>query len=95
MESDFNKKELELLMKFLDELDDVFSCAGCNDWDFPADWTNEEKIKFVKEFHNYNGDPEEFDEEFLHMADFSVLGLLKKKLENHFENYYKTLENTA
>lgn len=80
-----NDKEIKILLMFLDELGDRFGNDGCNDWNFPSDWTKEEKIKFNKEFWTLNGSPEEFDEKHLHMMNTMVLELLKKKLMQHFK----------
>lgn len=73
-------KENQLAAKMLDSLSDILSNRGCNDFEFPANWSKEEKIKFVKGFHYWNGDPEEFDENNLYMADFSVSSFLAERL---------------
>lgn len=76
-----NKKEKQLLLDFLEQLYDYLGNEGCNDWEFPEDWTEKEKAKFVKAFHDLNGDPEEFDKDNLNLPDFCVVALLKHKLE--------------
>ena len=75
-----NIKELKLVIGFLEQLSDKMRNAGCNDWDFPKDWTHEERYTFVKEFCDLNGDPEEFDPERLILHDYCAVGLLKYKL---------------
>lgn len=47
MNIDINEKETKLLISFLEELKERYSTDGCNDWDFPADWTLEEKLKML------------------------------------------------
>lgn len=75
-----NNKEKEMLKALIDDAVDTLSNKGCNDWNFPDDWTKEEKIVFVKEYHDWNGDPEEFDENFLYLQDASVLSFLASKI---------------
>jgi hypothetical protein len=78
-----NKKEKELAAKMLDLASDEFGNHTCNDlpnsvW---KGWTKEERQKFVKAFHKWNGDPEEYDPNFLHMSDSSVMSFLAAKLK--------------
>lgn len=70
-----NKKYLLLASKMLSEYGDILGNQCCNDWNFPDDWSTEEKIEFMKLYHEYNGDPEEFSEDHLHLADFCVADL--------------------
>lgn len=77
-----NEKEKQLAAYWLDEASDMYGNHGCNDveekvWD---GWTKEERQQFVKEYHEYNGDPEEFDPNFLHLPDFAIMGFLAHKL---------------
>ena len=37
-----NTKEKALIIEFLEELNDRFSKDVCNDWRFPANWSDEE-----------------------------------------------------
>lgn len=73
-------KELDLAIGFMDTLSERLGTDGCNDWNFPPDWTREEIIKFVKEYHEYNGDPHEFNEHFLHLPNYAVAAFLSYKL---------------
>ena len=57
-----NEKEKLIASSMLDEYSDRLGNDGCNDWDFPPGWTMAEKQVFVKEYHEWNGDPEEYDE---------------------------------
>lgn len=75
-------KEKRLLAYFLDDLSETLSNRGCNDVEDSVwlEWTEEERADFVKEYHEYNGDPEEFDPKHLHIPDFCIVSLLRKKL---------------
>ena len=77
-----NIKERKLLAYFLELATDEFGNHGCNDvnesvWE---DWTLEERRKFVKEFHDYNGDPEYYIEGFHHIPDYAIMGFFAHKL---------------
>ena len=37
--------------------------------------------QFVKEFHEWNGDPENFDKDWLHLGDSTIMSFLAYKLE--------------
>ena len=70
-----------LAADLLKEVGQEYSNHVCNDWEFPADWSLEDRQDFVKAYHDYNGDPEEFDPNFLHLPDFAVLGFLSHLLK--------------
>ena len=76
------KNEKKLAVHFLKKASDEFGRHVCNDVDDEVfkDWTLEERKKFVKKYHEYNGDPEEYDENFLHLPDFALMGYLADKL---------------
>ena len=78
-----SKKELSLAAKMLELASDNFSNHGCNDVDENVydGWTSEERQQFVKEFHEWNGDPEEYEETFLHLGDSTIMSFLAAKLE--------------
>jgi hypothetical protein len=80
-----SKKEKLVLVEFLEELSLYQGNQVCNDWNFPDDWSREEQIKLVKEFHDYNGDPQEFNEKYLNIHDYAVVGLLAHKLREEIE----------
>lgn len=71
-----NAKELSLLIPFLDDYEQQLS----NNWEFPENWSIEEKRAFVKAYHDYNGDPHEYDENDLTLPDFAVVAFLASKL---------------
>lgn len=76
-----NKKELKLAVSFLQEASHEYNSHCCNDWEFPSNWSKKEKIQFVKEYHQYNGDPEEFNLKHLYLPDFAAMSFLAHKLE--------------
>ena len=75
-----SKKEMNLAAKMLELASDTFSNHGCNDIEenFYNELTNEEKDAFIKEYHEWNGEP---DEEFSDLADWTVMGFLAAKLK--------------
>lgn len=75
-----NRKELQLVASFLEMLDDILGNRCCNDWDFPDDWTESEKTDFVKQFHEANGDPEEYTEGDTIIQDFCAVYLVRQKV---------------
>jgi|WetSurMetagenome_2_1015567.scaffolds.fasta_scaffold932293_1 hypothetical protein len=75
-------KELELASKMIELASDEFSNHGCNDVEesMYEGWTLEDRKEFVKEFHKWNGDPEEYDENFLELGDSTIMQFLAHKL---------------
>lgn len=59
---------------------DSFSNHGCNDWDWPENIPQAEREAFVKAYHEWNGDPEEFDSRHLFLPDSSVMAYLSARL---------------
>lgn len=59
-----NKKIFKLISKLLEIAGDHFSNHGCMELpdDFFEDWDQEEIKGLYKMWHEWNGDPEEFDE---------------------------------
>lgn len=82
MIADMNTKEMLLAASLLNDYSDALGNRGCNDWEFPADWTQQERIAFVREYHEWNGDPEEFSAAFLHLPDFAVAAFLSYKIRS-------------
>ncbi|MBL4800189.1 MAG: hypothetical protein JKY50_22565 [Oleispira sp.] len=75
-----NTKELELVVLMLDKLSDILGTRSCNDWKFPDDWSFQEREDFVRGFHEWNGDPEEFVSGSHHISDFCVASMLSVKI---------------
>lgn len=77
-----NKRERELAAKMLDLVDEEFGNHGCNDvdeetWD---GWTKRQRQAFVKAYHEWNGDPEEYHPDRLHLPDFAIMAFLAFRL---------------
>lgn len=78
-----NTKEKKLASVLLDMASSEFGHHGCNDVDekIYEGWSIEERRALVKAFHEYNGDPQEYDENHLHIPDFALMGFFSDKLE--------------
>lgn len=75
-----NQKELALAAKFLSDYSDRLGNDTCNDWKFPDDWTDAERMTFIWEFHQANGDPQEFNPAHKHIDNSAVAFLLARKI---------------
>lgn len=73
-------KEKILAAQMLNEAADVYGDKSCNDWEWPKDWTHEERVIFCREYHAWNCDPESFSESHLHLPDYAVMKFLASKL---------------
>lgn len=71
-------KELKLAAKFLELSSEEFTDHGCNDVseEYWEGWTIEERQEFVKGYYEYNGDPDVYDPEYLHLPDYAIMGYL-------------------
>ena len=85
-----NEKETLLLADFLEEFGERLGNDGCNDWDWPKDWSKEERAQFIREFIAYNEGRDvalvtdaDVANEGVYLANFCVVGLLKHKLLSH------------
>jgi hypothetical protein len=74
-------KWMKLAGELLKEASNEFTNRGCNDWEFPADWTREDQEEFVKAMHVDNQSLEEFDPKYLHVPDWWVMSFLARKLK--------------
>lgn len=72
--------ERELASNLLSQAADRYGSDTCHDWNFPASWSVEQKQEFVKDFHDWNGDPEEYDPKFLQLPNFAVMAFLAHRL---------------
>ena len=73
---DVNEKQKKLVKAMLGDYSDMLGNRCCNHWEFPKDWSHEEKSEFCKGYHDWNGDPEEFSEDRLYLPDFAVADYL-------------------
>lgn len=74
-------KVKRLAAKFLEELAERMSNDGCNDWDWPDDWTQVERDGFALAYHVLNGDLEEYHSGE-RLPNFCVVHLLAFILES-------------
>lgn len=88
------EEEQELFIENLEFLNDCVSKRGCNDYEMPKDFTKFELDKINQEFHDFNGDPEEYDstDDFSIVSDFIILAYIQRKYSIYF-NYLKTSKN--
>ena len=71
-------KQLRVAADLLKRASDVFSNHGCNDWNYPEDWTLEDKRKLVQAMHEDNGSPEEYHPDLgVHWGTVSKIVLRK------------------
>lgn len=85
-----SKERQSYFLSLLEKLEESLSRRGCNDFIMPAIFTNTELCKMNKEFHEINGDPEEYDEtdDFSITMDFIILYYIHYK----YVEYFKTIE---
>ncbi len=77
------KNEIKLLKIFLGVLSEDLSYRGCNDMtkEMKAALTKEEWIRLSKQYHEWNGDPEEHrDDTADQLPDYAVLDYLSTQL---------------
>lgn len=72
------RNELLRVADFLEEYRDRLGNDGCNDWDYPSDWTEEDRETFCREYSEWNGE-EETDCTFI--PNFCAVGLLASKIK--------------
>lgn len=82
------KKELNLLDFLVDTAADELSNNCCNDipYELISNFTHEERVSLDKEYHEWNGDPEEHTPRYMPMHDSSMLRFLYEKLKNDKNN---------
>lgn len=76
-------RENKLAAKMLKLAAEAFGRHGCNDVPDSVyeGWTLDERKAFNKAFHEWNGDPEEYMEDYLHLPDFALMDYLAHRLE--------------
>jgi hypothetical protein len=75
--------EKNLAATFLRLASEAFGNNACNDVDESVfkDWTKEQRQEFCKEFRIWNGDPEEYDPEWLYLPDYAIMDFLADKIQ--------------
>jgi len=78
-------KEKELAGFLLEKAGDEFGNHGCNDMDpwLLKNWSDEDKVTFIREFGAWNGDPDNWKtvEDFNCLGDDCFMGFLAHKLK--------------
>ena len=76
-------KEKELAAKMLELASEEFANHGCNDVEESVyeGWTLDERKQFVKDFWEWNGSPQDYDEKCLHLQDHAIMSFLAFKLK--------------
>ena len=80
--SELTDKEKQIAATMLENYSEYLANRICNDFDWPGNWTNEEITKFTKDFHDWNGDPEEYEQGDILSSDHAVSSFLAHKLES-------------
>lgn len=76
-----NKRELRLSAHLLREAAEHYGRHGCNDFDLTRHFDKSFLETFVREYHEWNGDPEVFDPRHLYLPDFAIMAFLADKLD--------------
>jgi hypothetical protein len=79
------RKELQLVAAILEAVADDYHSSWSRDFRFPDGWTDAERRAFVREYHDYNGDPEAADETLVRLPDFALLAFVAHKLRKDME----------
>lgn len=77
------ENEQKLTAHLLEMASATFTNNGCNDMPecFFEGWTQEEKEALKREYHEWNGDPEEYEEGNTDLPDWAIMTFLAAKLE--------------
>lgn len=78
-------KDARLLIPFLEDLGNKYGNAGCNDWQWPDDWTQDERDEFIRSYNNHNGSPEYNEDDIparQYQMDFVILYELQARIED-------------
>jgi len=81
---EMTKKELLLISHLLEIASDEFGNHGCNDFKLSDFFSEEECVKFDKEYHEWNGDPDEHDSQYARSGwfqDYAVMSYYSHKLK--------------
>lgn len=82
-----NLKEMQIVQSMMQDYSEVLANKRCNDWNFPENWTQKEKEIFTKHYYAWNGDPENYNPNYLHINDSSVAAFLAYKMTQDNNNY--------
>lgn len=77
-------KETKILDELIERASDEMSNHGCNDFDLGEYLTKREINDLVKDYHKWNGDPEEYDAKLDNryaLPDWALLKFLYQRLK--------------
>ncbi len=80
--SELSESEKAVLLKLVEQASETMGNAGCNDFDLSEFMVEEQIDGLAKEYHQWNGDPEEFDpkaDNSMAVPDFALITYLTKK----------------
>ena len=72
-------KELKLASEFLKQFSERLGSDGCNDWEFPDDWTNAEITQFKRDICEWNRGGETVSD-WENVPNWVAVGVLASKL---------------
>lgn len=76
-----NKNMIKMILYFLGDYEEELSDRICNDFNLKEFIPEKrEREQFVKDYHNWNGDPEEYNPDNLNLPDFAVVTFLIERL---------------
>lgn len=79
--TDPNRDALDFIAVLLEDKAERLSVNCCNDFELDQMIPDiDERTKFVKEYHVWNGDPDEFDPKFLELPDFAIARFMADRL---------------
>jgi hypothetical protein len=78
-------KEKAFAVHWLRIAADHYGDHVCNDMEFPRAWTRDDCEDFVRRYHDWNGDAEEFRATWLHLPDYAAMAFLAHLLEQEIE----------
>lgn len=83
-----NEKEQTSFLELLKYLNNCLSQRGCCDYEMPKEFSKCELDKINKEFHNFNGDLEEYNpnEDFSITFSYIIIYYIEKKYSIYFNN---------
>jgi len=76
-----NPKWIQLAGQLLEVAAKQFANHGCNDWEFPPDWSEEDKRELVSAMYTQNGDPENYDPTQPRVPDWWGMSFLGSQLK--------------
>lgn len=75
-------KERKLAGQLLNAYSEDLSNRGCNDWEYPPDWTEGERQRFAEFYWAWTGDPDAYDPDDTRLQDWMVASYLGARLSS-------------